>query len=120
MIRLYINEIAKTGILNYKDPESIKHWCQTNGLSIFRDNTQQSGEYVSLALFEELYNRDQVIDLRNKFPEKWEFWINIYNRGIFLDQINAKSNFFRTNNEKHYRKNYKPSSDKTKEILNEL
>ena len=120
MVRLYLNEVCNAGLLNYRDVDSVKQWCKNNKIPVMKDVTQRSSQYVSLAKFEEIYNRDQVAEIRQKHPKNWENWVELYNRGNFIDQVNAKSSFFKKNTEKTYRKKYKPSSDKTNEFLNEL
>lgn len=120
MVRLYLNEVCNAGLLNYRDVDSVKKWCVNNNIPVFKDVTQRSKQYISLAKFEEIYNKDQVIELKKIYPKNWEDWVELYNRGNFIDQVNAKSSFFKKNTEKTYRKKYKPTCDKSKKLLTEL
>ncbi len=74
-------------LLNFKDPRSVRRWCEKNNVFIIKQGKQ---ECVSQISFEEAFNMPLIINLKNKYGSDWDVVYKIHQEGDVVGLANLK------------------------------
>jgi hypothetical protein len=87
--------------LNFKDPRSVRRWCDKNNVFIIKQGKQ---ECVSQISFEEAFNKPLIVNLKNQYGGDWEEVYKMHQSGDVVGLANLKKD------PTSIRRKWKPSS----------